>query len=114
MFDTSINVCQSENDADTLITKVSLDIAQEGKECAVVADDTDVLVLLVHYFKPTMAAIYFVSEASKRSKDGMKIYDIRSMLLKLEKNTNATYYLHMRGPIVTQHLQFMDTVMVLF
>ena len=75
--ETALRVHQSQNDADTLIVKVAIKTAQTGQECAVVADDTDVLVLLVHYFELHMPDIYFVSEASKRSKEGMKIRSVR-------------------------------------
>ena len=61
-----------------------------------------------------MADIYFVSAASKRSKDGMKIYEKRSIAIKIGEKYKRNYYLHMRGPVVTQHIQFMDTVEVLF
>ena len=56
---------QSENDADTMIVNTVINMAKQGKECTAVADDTDVLVLLVHFFENEMANIYFLSEASK-------------------------------------------------
>src|SRR6218665_316434 len=51
-------VMQAPSDADTLIVRVALDIATSGQYVTVVADDTDVLVLLVHHWKPSMAEIY--------------------------------------------------------
>ena len=37
----------------------------EGSEVNVVADDTDVLVLLMYHWKQNMSSIYFLSEAGK-------------------------------------------------
>jgi len=42
-------VTQATGDADTDIAKAAIDIAASGKAVTVVADDTDVLVLLVHH-----------------------------------------------------------------
>ena len=47
--------------------------------CAVIADDTDILVLLIYYFQPHMADIFLLSIASKRSKSGQKIVSLKNI-----------------------------------
>jgi len=51
-------VIQAISDADSDIVKSGLDEAASGKIVTVVADDTDILVLLVHHFQPTMQDVY--------------------------------------------------------
>ena len=61
---------QSENDADTMIVNTVINMAKQGKECTVVADDTDVLVLLVHFFEtkwPTF--IFYQKQVNEAKKD---------------------------------------------
>ena len=71
-------VHQSINDADTLVVHHALQNARLGRNTTVVADDTDILVLLMyHYCKETMSDIHFRSEATKRSKLGLQVYSIK-------------------------------------
>ena len=49
-------------DADTLIVKTALDFASDRRSVTVVADDTDILVMLVHHMTQDMADIYMLSE----------------------------------------------------
>ena len=56
---------QALNDADTLIVKTALTIAST-EAVTVVANDTDVLVLLIYPFKITMSDIFLHSEGSKK------------------------------------------------
>ena len=58
-------VHQSTRDADTMIVQCALQYAIEGSEVNVVADDTDVLELLMYHWKQNMLSIYFLSEAGK-------------------------------------------------
>jgi len=51
-------VHQAMNDADTLIVQTALNFASAEQPVLVVADDTDVLVLLVYHFKTSMADVY--------------------------------------------------------
>ena len=48
-----------------MIVQCALLYAIEGNEVNVVADDTDILVLLMYHWKQNMATIYFLSEAGK-------------------------------------------------
>ena len=59
------HVINCEGDADTQIVKEALDFVREGREVTVVADDTDILVLLLHHWQPSMANIYLRNEPKK-------------------------------------------------
>ena len=91
---TDIKVMQSENDADTMIVNTVINMAKQGKECTVVADDTDVLVLLVHFFENEMANIYFLSEASKRSKEGLVVLDISPIVANISHECKENIIAH--------------------
>lgn len=58
-------VHQSTGDADTMIVQCALQYAIEGSEVNVVADDTDVLVLLMYHWKQNMLSIYFLQRLEK-------------------------------------------------
>ena len=58
-------VHNSTGDADTMIVTCALQFASQGQEVNTVADDTDILVLLMHHWKQDMADIFFQSEAKK-------------------------------------------------
>ena len=73
-------VHQSSNDADTLIVKCAIELALAGNVCTVIADDTDILALLVYYFQPHMADIILFSITSKRSKSGQKIVSLKNVI----------------------------------
>ena len=83
-------VYQSDGDADTMIVQCALQYASEGSEVNVVADDTDVFVLLVYHWKQTMADFFFRTEAGKN----LKIWRISDVV-------------DQAGPIVTSHLLFL-------
>ena len=56
---------QSVNDADADIVKAALEFASMEHHTTLVADDTDILVLLVHHLQPNMSDILMLSEAKK-------------------------------------------------
>ena len=69
--------------ADTIIVKTAIDIAINQQAVTVAANDTDVFVMLLRHFKPSMADMYMLSEkGSKKScqKDIWNICDIYSAL----------------------------------
>jgi hypothetical protein len=61
----------SDGDADVLIVKTALDYCSVD-DVAVVADDTDIVVLMMYHWKPELNQLYFATEikegkmASKR------------------------------------------------
>lgn len=54
-------VKKSNDDADTLIASATIDMAIAGKNVITVADDTDVLVMLLHFWNSEMANINLLS-----------------------------------------------------
>jgi hypothetical protein len=68
---------------DTNIVKTALGIAIENP-VTIMADDTDILVLILHHFKNEMRDIYFYSAATRRSKEGPKIFSIRTLTSHLD------------------------------
>jgi hypothetical protein len=66
LINAGVCVHMAQGDADTDIVRVALHYASVGdKPVAVVAQDTDILVLLLHHTRPTMQEVYFVSEPKK-------------------------------------------------
>lgn len=61
------SVHQADSDADTLIVSVALVCASTSGDnpIGVLAEDTDILVLLLHHRKNEMKPIYFISEEKK-------------------------------------------------
>ena len=87
-------VHNSTGDADTLIVKCALQFARQGREVSVVADDADVLVLLMYHWNQNMADIYFHSEA-KRSKKGLKVWKVQDLVNKAGKQvTSRLLFIH--------------------
>ena len=62
------SVLQASTDADTLIAKTALAIAKE-RDVLVIAEDCDILVLVIHHFEKVMCNIKFV-KFSKTTKAG--------------------------------------------
>ena len=56
-------VHQALHDADCFIADTALQLAKSGHVGSVIANDTCVLVLLVHHFKPEIADIFFQSQS---------------------------------------------------
>ena len=57
---------QCKGDADTSIPEKSMEYANEGKQMAVAADDTDVLALLMHHWHSGLADIFFTTEKKEK------------------------------------------------
>ena len=70
---------QSSNNADTLTVKCAIEQALAENVCTVIADDTDILVLLRYYFQPYMADILLFSIASKHNKSGQKFVSLKNV-----------------------------------
>ena len=71
---------QNSKDVDTLIVKCAIDLALAGNACTVIANDTGILVLLMHYFQPHITDIFLFSIKSKRSKSGQKIVSLKNVI----------------------------------
>ena len=61
-----------------------LNLQDKKREVTVVADDTDVLILLMYHWNANMANIHFHSEA-KRSKKGLKVWKVQDLINKAGK-----------------------------
>ena len=60
--------------------KSALDFAHSRYVATVVADDTDILVLLLHHHRSTaMADIFLLSEETKRQRQGIKFINVRRL-----------------------------------
>ena len=70
-------VIQSVSYADTLIVSAAIDLASDGKHTTVIADDTDILVLLLFHWNADMADIHLRSECKQAQKIPLKLIDIR-------------------------------------
>ena len=57
--DKGVEICHAPDDADTLVASTSLEKAGVSS-VAVIADDTDILVLLLHHTEMSSCPIYFV------------------------------------------------------
>ena len=66
-------VHKSPEDADTMIVSCALQFATQGNDVVVVANDTDILVLLIYHWNPSMTNVYFQSDAQKKI---WKIHDV--------------------------------------
>ena len=61
----SFLVYLTQDDADTMIVKVAMDFALAKEAINVIANDTDVLVMLVYHYKPEMGYIYMSAGTSQ-------------------------------------------------
>ena len=62
----------------TLIVSAALDFSQHNQSVMVVAEDTDILIVLIHHWKTNMADIFIRQESKKSSqKKGAEVYGIR-------------------------------------
>ena len=102
-------MARSTGDADTMIIQCALQYAIDGSKVNVVADDTDVLVLLIamYHWKQNMKSIYFLSEAGKNLKIWrISDHDLRSWASR--SYCNIIFY--MLGVAVIQHPQHSNRV----
>jgi hypothetical protein len=84
-------VHQSRDDADTLIAKVGLTLAVFNKATTVVASDTDVLVLLVHHWKPSMGDVYVLMQPTTGKLKGEFIVNVK----KVQENIGSLAVKHL-------------------
>ena len=73
-------VYNSSGDADTTIVTCALQFATQGNGVIIVADDTDIMVLLIHHWNTNMADVYLQSNAKKSQKKIWKIRDLVATL----------------------------------
>ena len=76
-------VVECEGDADKTIASKGIEMAKEGKQATVVADDTDILVMLVYMWEETMNDLFLRHEARKSIKKDVEIINIKDVSSKL-------------------------------
>ena len=77
-----------------MIVACALQMAMEGKEVTVVADDTDVLILLMYHWTESMADVYFLSEPKKSQKKGLQVWRICDLITKAGTLTSHLLFMH--------------------
>ena len=77
-------VIECEGDADTHIIEAALDIVCQGKDVTVVADDTDIFIMLLYYWNSEMGEIFMRSEARKNQ--NLRLVNIKKVLEHLNCN----------------------------
>ena len=70
-----VRICN--DDADTTIVQSAMEGAQNGQHTTVVADDTDILVMLLNMWSPFMADIVLRHEACKSIKKHLELISIK-------------------------------------
>ena len=99
------HVINCREDADTTIVKEALKFAQEGCPVTIVGEDTDILVLLLHHWAPSMANIFLRSEPKKNS--GLKLVNIERYSMKLSPAVkNNLLFVHAWGGCDTTSATF--------
>ena len=84
----------SDGDADTLIIATGLGYSQNNQSVVIVAEDTDIFMMLIHHWKVNMADIFLLKEKKSRShKKGAEVYSIREACQVID-------------PVVRQHILF--------
>ena len=77
-------------DADTTIVSSALGYAREGASVRIVANDTDILIVLIHHWDETMADIFLRRPSAKA---GLNEYNIRDIVASVD-------------PVVKRHILF--------
>ena len=91
-------VKQADADADKLIVETVLQAAREGRSVTVFANDTDVIVMLLHHWSTSMASIVVRSEIKQRSYTVTKQMNIEEASGMLTPNTkNFLLFSHAFG-----------------
>ena len=70
-------VKQAVADADTMIVSTTIDIASTGKSVLLFANDTDVILMLVHHWSNDFAPIYVRSDNTKSGNRVQKLFDVK-------------------------------------
>ena len=102
--ESGITVVECEEDADTHIVGCALQLATAGANVNVIADDTDVALLLLYHWEETMADITITSERANETfdiKTSIRSHPscLKPYLLVLHSYTgcDTTFAIHMKG-----------------
>ena len=101
----TVEVC--EGDADRDIVMKGLELAENGKESTVVADDTDILIMLVFFWNATMSNIFLRHEARKSIKKDLEIISIEDIVSHIPKHVKENLlFIHAWGGCDTNSATF--------
>lgn len=67
----------SKGDADTMIVNKVISFARNSQSMTVVAEDTDIFVMLLHHWGDGMAQVYLRREGRKGKQEAVKLYNIQ-------------------------------------
>jgi len=118
-------VYQARDDADTVVVQHALSVASSGLPVKVVANDTDIVVCLVHHYKPTMADIFVVSESARVRSARSTVIPVHSIVAKIGKtaaeqllavhsisgcDTTSALFGHSKGSVYKKVVSCSDTL----
>ena len=96
-----------EGDADRTITMKGIEVARERKSATAVADDTDILVMLVHVWDQTMGDLFLRHEARKSIKKNLEIISIKNVAFSLPSHVKENLlFIHAWGGCDTTSVLF--------
>ena len=96
-----------EGDADRTITMKGIEVAGERKSATAVADDTDILVMLVHMWDQTMGDLFLRHEARKSIKKNLEIISIKNVAFSLPSHVKENVlFIHAWGGCDTTSVLF--------
>ena len=102
-----VTICPG--DADLTIVESALKMANDGSHATVVADDTYILVMLLHKWRPELADISVRHEARRSIKKSLQIISVKETVSSLPKVLLTTYSSFMHGVGVIQFLLHIAT-----
>ena len=100
-------VVECEGDANRTIAKKGIEVARERKSANVVADDTDILFMLVHMWDQTMGDLFLRHEARKSIKKNLEIISIKNVAFSLPSHVKENVlFIHAWGSCDTTSVLF--------
>jgi len=97
-----LTIHQAVDDADTLVIKVALQLATSNQVVSVIANDTDILVLLLFHYQPVMSDIYMYAHTGQQH-----VHSVRAITTSLEPSV-------LRRLLVIHAISGCDTTSCLF
>jgi hypothetical protein len=79
LSDMKYGTVQAHNDVDTLIVTIALTIARKGENVTVLADDTNILILLMFHYDDSMADIVTLADSGKRAMSKVPRCSVRQL-----------------------------------
>ena len=91
-------VVECEDDAGRIIAMKGIEVAREKKSATVVADDTDILVRMVHMWDQTIGDLFLRHEARKCIEKDLEIISIKNIASSLPSHVKENMlFIHAWG-----------------